>query len=365
MKHFFQNAMAVADLSRGTVERRSLPEEVLRAENTAPLSEIFPEAVILSAGSLTGSFAPASGLLTAFADGRKTFLTGHAGRALRMCGLDALVIAGSSNAPLGLLLDEKGGSFCPVEPLLDVPSTRAALIRAARTASSSGADVNPHSLVTGPAAFLGCAASCLAQENGTVPRSADLALALAGRGLSGVCFCGNAGFVSPLPLDTPLRTAVPAQRVSRSNLAAVLKAAAGESVRADAVTPGRSLACFACPAPCGFWMSLGTEFVPCTSPEALAALLKAGASEEQAAKILALGEKFGVDALGLTALLQTSALPESPQECAASAASLPEQTRDTELDALAEEVGVCPFFLKRFPAAQAALRAWQTGAIGN
>ncbi len=364
MKHFLLNAMAVADASRGLVERRPLPEEVLRSEKTTRLSELFPDAVVIAAGSLTGSFAPASGLLTAFADGKKTFLTGHTGRALRLCGLDALVITGRADAPKGLVLDDRGGAFIPADASKEAPALRDDLVRAARACPGVAADGNPLPLVTGPAAFAGCASACLLQETGTAPRSAALALALAERNIAGLCFCGDLGFVSPVPADTPLRAAVPAQRVSRSNLAALLSAAGG-AARADAVTPGRSLACFACPAPCGFWMNLGKGFVPCTEPEALAALLSAGATEARAAEILALGGKFGTDPLALVSLASAGALPDSLEACTAAASPLPEETRDADLDAMAEEYGICPFFLKRFPAAAAALRAVQDEDDGN
>ena len=364
MKHFFLNAMAVADAASGLVERRPLPEEVLRSESTAPLRDLFPEAVVIAAGSLTGSFAPASGLVTAFADGKKTFLTGHTGRALRLCGLDALVITGRAAAPCALLLDGRGGSFLPADASKDAPALRDDIVRAARSSSRAASDGNPLPLVTGPAAFAGCASSCLVQAAGTAPRSAALALALAGRNLAGLCFCGDEGFVSPVPMDSPLRKAVPAQRVSKGSLAALLDAAGG-CTRADAVTPGRSLACFACPAPCGFWMSLGKGFVPCTEPEALAALLSAGATEARAAEILALGGKFGVDPLALTSLTSAGALPDSLEACTAAASPLPEETRSADIDAAAEESGVCPFFLKRFPAALAALRAMQDENGGN
>ncbi len=356
MKHFLLNAMAVADLGSGIVERRPIPEEALRSENPALLSELFPGAVVIAAGSLTGSFAPASGLVTVYADGKKSFLTGHTGRALRLCGLDALVIAGKADAPLALLLNEKEGTLRPADSSLDVPAARRALIRAARAAFPSYADADPLPLVTGPAAFRGCRSSCLACETGTAPRSADSALAFAARNLAGIAFCGNAGFASPVPLDDPLRAAVPAQRVSKASLAALLNAAGGCS-RADAVTPGRSLACHACPAPCGFWMSLGSAFVPCTSPEALAVLLNTGASEKRAAEILALGERFGVDAAALALLVEAAPLPETLEDCLSAASALPGEQRDADIDASAEEYGICAFFLRRFPAASAALRA--------
>ena len=359
MKHFFLNAVAVADLDRGIVERRPLPEEV-RSEHAARLSDLFPHAVVIAAGSLTGSFAPASGLVTVSADGKKSFLAGHTGRALRLCGLDALIITGRSDTPRYLLIDEQGGSFRPADASLDVPAARNALLRAARAASPACADGNPLPLVTGPAAFLGCAASCLAYDTGTAPRSAAAALALAARGLAGIGFCGSTGFASPVPPDTPLRAAVPAQRVTSGNLAAILNAAGGCS-RADAVTPGRSLACFACPAPCGFWMSLGKAFTACTSPEALAVLLNAGASGTRAAEILALGETFGVDAAALASLTAAAELPASLEACTSAASPLPDERRDADIDASAEEYGICPFFLKRFPAVSAALRQAEDG----
>lgn len=357
MKHFFLNAMVVADLSRGVVERRPLPDDVLSSGDPARISGTFPDALILTAGSLTGSFAPASGLVTICADGRTSVVTGHVGRALRRCGLDALVVTGKAEVPVALLLDEQGGTLHTADPGLDVPAQRTALVRAARAGLPSGADVCPVPLITGPAAFLDCASPCLSLETGVAPRTAAAAVSMAKRGLAGLCLCGGAGFVSPIPLDSPLRTVVPAERVTGNSLAAILNAASGSGSTRNSVTPGRSLACFACPAPCGFWMPLDDGFVPCTSPEALASLLEAGASGERAARILALGEKFGVDPLALATLAGASALPETLRDCAAAATPLPEGKTDVALTALAVETGVCPFFLKRFPAAKTALEA--------
>ena len=56
---------------------------------------------------------------------------------------------------------------------------------------------------------------------------------------------------------------------------------------------------------------------------------------------------------------------KTPPCCTAAASPLPEETRDADLDAMAEEYGICPFFLKRFPAAAAALRAVQDEDDGN
>lgn len=356
MKHFFLNAMAVADLSRGVVERRPLPDDVLSSEDASRLVDAFPGALVLTAGSLTGSFAPASGLVTIYADGKTSFVTGHVGRALRLCALDAVVVTGKADAPVALLLDEKGGTLSAADPDLDAPAQRAAFTRMARAASCAG-DAVPLSLLAGPAAFHGCASPCLIHETGVAPRTAPAASAMAKRRLAGIGFHGGAGFVSPVPMDGPLRQAVPAERVSAASLAALWKVA-GFGAGAQ-VSPGRSLACFACPAPCGFWLSLDGGFVACTAPEALAALLGAGATQEKAARILALGESYGVDPLALAPLAAADTLPDTLDACAKAASPLPGRDEDDALNALAAAEGVCPFFLKRFPAAKAALEAFR------
>ncbi|WP_418765570.1 aldehyde ferredoxin oxidoreductase N-terminal domain-containing protein [Mailhella sp.] len=358
MKHFFLNAMVAVDLSRGVAERRSLPDEVLRSGDPARLAALFPDALVLTAGSLTGSFAPASGLTVLRADGKTTFVTGRVGRALRLCGLDAVVVSGRAESPVVLLLDEKEAVLRAADPALDADAQRAAFEQAARAAFPSGTDVAPLPLLAGPAAFLGCASPCLIHDVGVAPRSAEAAASMAKRGLVGFCFHGGAGFASPVPLDSPLRAAAPVQRVTGATLAATLNAASDAPLARVSVTPGRSLACFACPAPCGFWMSLDDGFVPCTAPEALAALLAAGASEERVARLMAMGERFGVDPLALVSLASAATLPSELRECAEAASPLPEKTEDPALDALAAETGLCPFFLKRFPAAKAALEAW-------
>lgn len=362
MSAFFANCMAIADLGSGSSERRPLPcgtSEAGAAPLAARLAEHFPDALIFAVGPLTGTLAPAACLLTARLPGATLPLTGHGGMALRRCGLDALVVTGRADAPLGLRVDERGIDVFSLDAEKTVPELRAEMLR-----QSAARDSDPALLLAGPAAFAHSPAACVCLETGLVSHSAPLAAALAARNLAGISLDGALPFASPVPPENPAAQKIRTERMTRSTLLAVCKAARNGYSGATPPAPGRPLACFGCPCPCGFWLPLPSRnektHVACASPAGLAALLEAGADQNRIAAIFALCDRFALDPARMTVLARGAALPESLEDCLALAAESNAKNQGAgEAEnpfapaSLREELGlalgVCPFFLKRQP----------------
>ena len=360
MNRFFLNAMLVADLGTGSVQRMPLPEKALASGDLAVLAELFPEDVVIAAGRLSGSYAPSACVLSVYAGGKGAIAKGHSAPALRRCGLDAVILKGSAAASCGLVLDEKDAALVPADASAEVPAVRALLEREAKVMRGTYADSQCVSIVTGPAAFAGSAAAALAVEPGTAPRSAEMALALAARKVAGICFNGCRPFLSPVPLDDASRTSAKVERLSTSSLGALLRSVKpGFSGKLPAVK--RALACYGCTAPCGFWVQAEGGYAACTGIVGLAALLEAGASEARIAAVLALAARFGLDPEGLCALAKGD-LPDSLEACVAAASAVP--AMDMGLDVVRQGAfyGVCPFYLKRFPETLKHLEKYQAQA---
>lgn len=362
MSVFFADCLAIADLGTGTSERRSLPCGTSEAEAVplaARLAEHFPDALIFAVGPLTGTLAPAACLLTVRLPGATLPLTGHGGMALRRCGLDALVVTGRASAPQGLRVDERGLAFFPLDAEKTVPEMRAAMLR-----QSAARDSDPALLLAGPAAFAQSPAACVCLETGLVSHSTPLAAALAARNLAGISLDGALPFASPVPPLNPAAQKVRAEGMTRSSLLAICKAARKGYSGATPPAPGRPLACFGCPCPCGFWLPLPSRkektHVACTSPAGLAALLEAGADQDRIAALFALCDRFGLDPARMVGLARSEALPESLQDCLALTAKSNANnqgageakhvfTPASPREELGLALGVCPFFLKRQP----------------
>ena len=353
MNSFPCNTILAADPASRTVER--LSADSLGISRAADLAERFPGDLILACGALTGSFAPAACLLTVHAEGGECLLRGHCGAALRRCGADALVVRGSSPAACALMLRDDGAFFLPVDGASDVPAVRESLGRAcARPASV----FEPVFIIAGPAAFAGHPLAAAALDVGIAPRSGILARDMAKRGLAAIALAGSAPLPSPMPFDDPLRSSVPPALVTASGLRDILRAASPASEPGRLPAPGRSIACYGCPAPCGFWIRTDTgESVPCTSPEGLARLSAAGADAGRIADVFALACRRGLDPAGLSALAG-GPLPDQPEEITG---DMPEDSPSGHA-ALAAELGICPFFLTRRPAYAKALEAFLSGA---
>ena len=358
MKAFFLNSMLVADLATGTLVRQPLPEKALKAGDLSVIAELFPEDVVIVAGRLSGSYAPSASVLTLYAEGKGAIVKGQSAPALRRCGLDAVVLKGRAGSACGLVLDEKRAAFVPADASAEVPALRSALVREAKLLRGSYADTQSACVITGPAAFLGAASPALAVDPGLAPRTAEMAHALATRKVVGLCFNGGLPFLSPVPLDDTCRTSAKVERLTSSSLAPLIKVAKPDFTGKVPSVVGRSVACYGCTAPCGFWMPAKEGHVASTGIMGLAALCEAGATDERIAAVLSLACRYGLDPEGLAALAKGD-LPDSLAACVEACAAVP--AMDMELDIVRKGtfLGVCPFYLKRFPEALKHLEKYQ------
>lgn len=369
----------IALAKTGTVQRLPLPAAAAADSGVdgAALAALYPDAVILTAGPLAGSFAPASCLMGArLPDGTTVPLAGQCGPALRRCGLDAVVLCGRNAEPVVLCLgdDPDSGIFLPLpaqQPAcaagrasMEVPDLRAFLFRHARAR-----DMEPTLILTGPAAFAGAGNAAVGLAEGQVPGSAALAAALAAANCAGISFEGTKPLRSCLPLDNPARSAVaPAQ--AKDSLSAILGAALDMEGQPSgtpsigSLPAGRSLACFNCPSPCGVWLKLpdGTH-AACTDPLALVRLLCAadGDSGKLAGipGVFRTADRFGLASESLARWLGKK-LPDTLEElmAPASGCAAPVQKPGGARTKAVEtglQFGVCPFFLHRFPAVDAGM----------
>ncbi|MBO4334557.1 MAG: hypothetical protein J5846_01810 [Desulfovibrio sp.] len=351
MKTFFLGRMAIVDLSRGKTEYQTLPAEAAAKNDLSLLCRDFDDALIFASGQLSASLAPAACVVTAYAKGQTCLLTAHLASALKRTGLDALVLQGTAETCAGLLLNGEETALLPLDPNADSASQGKAL--RVSTHNSFPDDSDPVCLVTGMAAFQGAKAPALVQDVGIAPRSAMVAEWLACHNLCGIALAGTKPYPSPLPFDHPIRTIAEPLALTRESLSELLACARAGSAKTS-ITIGRAIACHACPAPCGFFLPEKSGFVACTCPEALAALLAKGASQARVAEILRLSWRFGLDPLGLLALADAPALPETLPQILSVACAEEEQTQD-DLEELGSLLGVCPFYLRRFPEVAKAL----------
>ncbi len=122
------------NLSDNKIERQQLSSELLRAylggrgvgvrllwDDVAPDVDPFDEgnALMFLPGVLTGTSTPCSGRTTVSAKGPatgqylKTSVGGYLGIALKMAGVDAVVVQGIAEQPTVLVIDEQGGRLEP------------------------------------------------------------------------------------------------------------------------------------------------------------------------------------------------------------------------------------------------------------
>lgn len=381
MNAFFANRLALVDLQTGDTAFQPLPDGAASAARplAEALAECFPDALIIALGPLTGSHAPASCLLMAHVAGAgPQALKGRCGPALRLCGLDALVVKGQAGSPVAICLDEKDISLRPVDSGMDIPALRAALLRPLPDAGGFR-DSEPTLILAGPAAFRNSPAAIACLDFGLAPGTASLAAAMAGRRLAAIRMDGGRPWRSPLPLDNPARNAVKAERVTPGSLTTLFAATGGQGASGPDAAPeipanalsalgnilGRSLACSGCPSPCGFWLRSGDRHhldgrhAACTDPAGLAALLAAGIAPAQAALLLKLCDRFGLAPAAFAGQAGKNragadGLPSDLDACLellaayTKPASAPGKA-DPAFANLGFWLGICPFFLKRHP----------------
>jgi len=214
LHRWYHQRLALADMATERFSIVPLPDETLtKAMGGAVLGSVlhqsYPDAFLVCAGPLTGSFAPASGLAVAVfpRNGelvRLPVLQGI-GAALRQCGVDALALVGRAENPLTLRLHRGTGRLERAQtPRPDSPRTvrREELLRMTQ-------DGNAALLLAGaPSSELRGAG----MHFGSAPQAFALAGALQDRNCAALVFEGGSALPPmPVPVDIPLRARLASQ----------------------------------------------------------------------------------------------------------------------------------------------------------
>ena len=354
MSRYYHKRLALADMAAERLDIVPLPEDMLAtaiggAALGSLLHKSYPDAFILCAGPLTGSFAPASGLaVAAFPRNgelhRLPVLQGI-GAMLRQCGVDALVLIGRAGNPLALRLRRGAGGLerakTPQHPEHARAALRAELLRATHD---------------GTAALLLAGASSTELRGagmhlGALPQASALAGALRDRNCAALVLEGGSALPPvPVPVDTPLRARLASTGCFTRELAA-------RGARLPAGLVWKSAACHHCPAPCQAWVKMSAGgYAFCADHQAFAALVRAcGVAAPDA---LAVCDAFGLDPLLAAPLLQgarsadiPAILGEAMREPAAHGdAEHAADEEETESTQAGMTLGICPHLLRRNPA---------------
>jgi hypothetical protein len=354
MNRYYHKRLALADMAAERLDIVPLREDTLAtAIGGAALGSLlhtsYPDAFILCAGPLTGSFAPASGLAVAAfprnGELRRLPVLQGIGAMLRQCGVDALALVGRAGNPLSLRLRRGTGGLerakTPLHPEHARAAQREELLRTTQDGSAAlllaGADATE---LRGAGMHLG-----------PVPRASALAGALRDRNCAALVFEGGSALPPvPVPADTPLRARLAAAGCFARELAA-------QGARLPSGMAWKSAACHHCPAPCQAWVKMSAGgYAFCADHQAFAALVNAcGAAAPDA---LAACDAFGLDPQLAASLLKGAsntdisailgrALAEHAVHGGAEKATQEEETQSVRAGMV---LGICPHLLRRHPA---------------
>jgi len=350
---YYHKRLALADMAAERISIVSLREDMLAAAIGGAalgslLNKSYPDAFILCAGPLTGSFAPASGLAAAVfpRNGELCHLPvlQGIGAMLRQCGVDALVLTDRAESPLLLRLRRGTGRLERAKMLVHPSHTRTAQREELLRGTQNG---NAALLLAGASAT---ALRGAGMHLGLVPQASVLAGALHDRNCAALVFEGGSALPPvPLPADTPLRARLASKACFAEELAA-------NGMQNPAGMSWKSAACYHCPAPCQAWIKMSSGgYVFCADHQAFAALTDAcGAAAPDA---LALCDMFGLAPLlaapllkGVSTLDMPAILEKALREHTAIGDTAPATQKEYTASMRAGMVlGVCPHLLRRNP----------------
>jgi len=260
---YCQNRMAFIDLASGAAETMNLPDDSLTkyiggAALAANLASVYPGAIIFVTGPLVGSFAPASGLMTAtfsLQNGKTAQFAlplGH-GAWLRQSGFDLMVIVASAAEPT-VIRCAKGGLTLDSDASFSQQPNRNALREALLCQTADGLSAlllaDAHS---GPKDN---AAPAAGSKNGTLPGASLLGAALAAKNILALSLDGGCPLPPiPVPLHGPLwQKAAQTPESPRDALLRELEFSSGAPVTLPVGLGIKSAACYHCPSPCLAWI---------------------------------------------------------------------------------------------------------------
>jgi len=260
---YYQKRMAFIDLASGVAETMDIPDDSLAkciggAALAADFASMYPGAIIFATGPLVGSFAPASGLITAtfpLQNGKTAHLAlplGH-GAWLRQSGFDLMVITGSAAEP-SVIRCAKGRPTLDSDASFSLQPDRNALRKSLLRQTVNGlsglllADTHFGSNDN----FAPAAGS----ENGTLPGAPLLGAAMAAKNILAVSLDGGClPPPVPVPLHGPLwQKATQISESPRDALLRELELSSGAPVTLPTSLAIKSAACYHCPSPCLAWV---------------------------------------------------------------------------------------------------------------
>lgn len=382
---FKHNTMALVRLDAGRVELLPWPEELGLASERAlvggvaageRLLALYPDALILASGPLSGAMTPGSGLLTASCAGPEgtvvhtPFLLRH-GPALKTAGVDFLVIQGQSASPVALTVERQAFRLNPATELLgqDVYGMRKRL-RAKRP------DGRPSLILCGPAGQRGLECASVGLEHGQSLDRGAVACWMGGHKLLAVILAGGGALPGASAIRSPLFERLSPQQGTEGFFEVFgwtggRTAGGVEGVSQVKSRLGRAAACWLCPRPCLAYLKpdlRSREGALCADHVGLAALYDALGQAAPAALLAC--ARHGFDARAASTLLKNAGAAPDPDaaetllaEWASGKSSPPAplaqptgspiprapQVEAEQREAAGLILGICPILLQRCP----------------
>ena len=349
MTGFYNAKMALVNLDDSSVETISLPAELFAEHiggariNTVLLERYSDkDPIVFGTGPLTGSFAPASCLMTAsfFSPEKKAvhvpFML-NTGPQLKFSGIDFLAIIGRASSPVIIELIDNTIKIAPGDDLAGTLSKREDLLTA------RGRDCPEIVLLTGEAAENGSAHACLSTgEWGSLDKS-SLGSAAGLKNIRAIALKAAGGIAFPAQtIDLGSRLALELKnQYKKQQLVVQEKMGSGEAARTQIRKCfKKSHACYHCPFPCMSYL----EFVEPDSHSRIHGRKKQGVFLFDHEGFAALSKKRPTDAVmllkhciekGLDPVAASTGIdPATPLEEARSHIDLLASTSSTSADAI-------------------------------
>lgn len=262
-KSFFNMKVGIVDLTNSSVKISPLDEDrISRYLGGAAINRSFlhenEDFLIFGTGALTGSFAPASSLLTA------TFASPFSGKAchvpfmitsgtdMKFSGIDFLLIRGIAAEKTMLYINNGSIRIMPANNLGNIPLDESIPVLKKNIVRFPFKS----SILTGPAADLGASfASASLDAKGSLDKG-GLAALMASKNLKGIVFGATGGL--PFDTDHPEQAQTLERRIfvdknlKKAGFFSVLERLDGGSEAKNFLKKLRKkdMACFRCPSPC-------------------------------------------------------------------------------------------------------------------
>ncbi len=384
LNSFFHGNFVLADLGTGNAAVVPWPEPLRDASKSAVvggetaaalLSGIYPDALILATGPLTGTMTPGSGALFASCPGPDGKQAGiplfpNHGPALKSAGVDFAVLTGTAPGPSVLVIAGRGAVIEPSGGIekLDVSGMRKSLL-------ARRPDFRQSLILCGPAGRNRSTWASAGLEAGTSLDRGTLAGWMAAHNLTAIVLAGN----GPMPNADFGRSlfGISGPESGHKGFIEVIESAGlGEAAKTAAVKYlGRPAACRLCVRPCLAYMkpekvgsgllctdhagfAAMSESCPDSVPQALAICARLGLNPVSAASAIG-----GVPAADIEKALTDLPLNRTARPDAESVVKRPvlllSHPGAEEKLAVGSILGICPLLMQRW--AELPGDNWPTG----